>query len=72
MPSRDFPSGPVVKTLPLDAGGAGSIRAWGPKIPCTSRPKKQNVKQKQYCNKFNKDFLNGPYQKKKKSLKDAI
>ena len=27
--------------------------------------KKQNIKQKQYCNKFNKDFKNGPHQKKK-------
>ena len=28
-------------------------------------PKNQNLKHKQYCNKFNKDFLkNGPYQKK--------
>ena len=25
--------------------------------------------QKQYCNKFNKDFENRPYQKKKKILK---
>ena len=28
--------------------------------------KKQNIKQKQYCNKFNQDFKNGPHQKKKK------
>ena len=32
-------------------------------------PKNQNVKQKQYCNKFNKDFKNCPHQKKKKILK---
>ena len=25
----------------------------------------QNIKQKQYCNKFNKDFKNGPHQHKK-------
>ena len=24
---------------------------------------KQNIKQKQYCNRFNKDFRNGPHQK---------
>ena len=37
-------------------------------------PKKQNTKQKQYCNKFNKDFKNGPHQKKnlKKREKDLI
>ena len=23
---------------------------------------KRNIKQKQYCNKFNKDFKNGPHQ----------
>ena len=26
---------------------------------------KQTIKQKQYCNKFNKDFKNGPHQKNK-------
>ena len=28
----------------------------GAKIPCTLSPKNQNIKQKQYCNKFKKDF----------------
>ena len=28
----------------------------GAKIPCTLQLKKQNIKQKQYCNKFNKFF----------------
>ena len=36
------------------------------KIPHTSLAKKQNLKQKQCGNKFNKDVKNGPYQKKKK------
>ena len=33
--------------------------------------KNQNIKQKQYCNKFNKVFKNGPHQKHlfKKNLK---
>ena len=33
--------------------------------------KNQNIKQKQYCNKFKKDFKNGPHQKnlKKKNFK---
>ena len=60
----DFPGGPVVKTLPSNAGVAGSIPGRGAKIPHASRPKNQNTKQKQYCNKFNKDFKNGPHQKK--------
>ena len=38
---------------------AGSISGWGTKIPYGLRPKNQNTKQKQYCNKFSKDsFLN--------------
>ena len=66
--NRDFPGSPVVKTSPSNAGGAGSIPSQGAKIPHASGPKNQNIKQKQYCNKFNKDFKNGPYQKKKKRL----
>ena len=57
----DFAGGPVVKTLPSNAGGAGSIPGWGAKIPQASRPKKQNKKQKQDCSKFNKDFKNSPH-----------
>ena len=29
----DFAGGPVVKTLPSNAGGKGSIPDWGAKIP---------------------------------------
>ena len=60
---RDFPGGPVVKTLPSNAGGVGLIPGQGDKIPHGLQPKNQNIKQKQYCNKFNKDFENGPHQK---------
>ena len=60
----DFPGGPVVKTSPSNAGGASSIFWSGTKIPHALGPKKQkNINQKQYCNKFNKDFKNGPHQK---------
>ena len=52
----DFPGCPVFKTLPSYAGGVGSIPGWGQKIRLVSEPKNQNVKQKQYCKKFNKDF----------------
>ena len=48
----------MVKTLPSNAGGVGSIPGLGAKIPLASWPKTQNIKQKQYCNKFNKDFKN--------------
>ena len=46
----------MVNTLPSNAGGAGSIPGQGAKIPHALRPKNQNIKQKQYCNKFNKDL----------------
>ena len=54
----------MVKTSPSNAGGAGSIPGRGAKIPHALRPKNQNIKQMQCCNKFNKDFKNGPHQKK--------
>ena len=38
---RDFPGGPVVKTLAANAGGAGSIPGQGTKAPHASRPKKR-------------------------------
>ena len=43
---------------------------WGAKIPHASWPKNHNMKQKQYCNKFNKDFRNGPHQKTIKNKKE--
>ena len=48
-------------------GGVGR----GAKIPHASGPKNQNIKQKQYCNKFNKDFKNGPHEKKKRDRERA-
>ena len=43
--------------------GAGLIPGRGTKIPHTSWPKNPNKKQKQHCNKFHKDFKDGPHQK---------
>ena len=63
--SRDFPDYPVVKTLLSSAGDTDSIPGWGTKIPHASQPKNQNTEQKQYCNKFNKEFKTSPHQKKK-------
>ena len=63
----DFPGGPVVKTSPSNAVGVGLIP--GPEAQ-TSWPKKQNAKQKQYCNKFSKDFKNGSHPPKKKAMKE--
>ena len=61
---RDLPGGPVVKTLPFNSGGVGSIPGPGAKIPLASRPKQQKIKQKQYCNTFSKGFKSDPRQKK--------
>ena len=46
----------MVKTSPSNARGVGFIPGQGAKIPHSSWPKNQNIKQKQYCNKCNKDF----------------
>ena len=55
-----MPGSPAVKTLPSDAGGAGSIPGRVAKIPGVLN---QNIKP--YCNKFNKDLKNGAHQKQK-------
>ena len=41
---RDFPGGPVVKTLPSNAGGVGSIPGQGAKLPHASGTKKPKHK----------------------------
>ena len=62
----------MVKTLPSNSGCAGSISGWGAKIPHASWPKHQSIKQKQCCNKLNKDFQIGPHRKKKNLKKKGI
>ena len=52
---------PVVKTLPSNAEDEDSIPGQGANTPHASQKKNQNIKQKQYCNKFNKYFKNGPH-----------
>ena len=61
---EDFPGGLMVKTPCFQCRGAGWISGWEARIPQASWPKNQNLNQKHYCNKFNKDFKNDPYQKK--------
>ena len=57
MTSGDVGGGPVVKTSLSNAGDTGSIPGQRAKTPHASWPKNQNIKQKQYCSKFNKDFF---------------
>ena len=40
--------------LPMQS--AGSVPGQGTKTPNATQPKKQNMKQKHYCKKFNRDF----------------
>ena len=58
---KDLPGNPVIKILPSNAGGMGLLPGQEAKILYASQPKHQNIKQKQYCNKFN-----GLHQNKKK------
>ena len=53
---RDFSGGLVVESSPSSAGGVSSMPGQEARIPHASGPKKPNMKQKQHCNKFNKDF----------------
>ena len=49
----------MVKTSPSSAvvgWGVGSIPGQGAKTPHDLQPRNQNIKWKQYCNKFNKEF----------------
>ena len=69
MSNRDFPGGPMVETSPSNAGGAGSIPGWGTKIHMPRGQKPKNIKQKQYCNKFNKDFKKMIHIKKKTNVR---
>ena len=39
------------------------IQELGPHMPQAPPQNTQNIKQKQYCNKFNKQLKNGPNQK---------
>ena len=52
-----------------NAGGEGLTPGQRAKIPHAYQPKNQNIKQKQYCTKFNEEFLNGLHPKKKKQNK---
>lgn len=61
--SVDFPGSPVLKTSPFSSGAVGLI----PSRKLKSK-KKQNIKLKHCCNKFNQDFKNMVPIKKKKRL----
>ena len=74
MNLRDFPGGPVVKTLPSCASGEDLIPGWGVKILHALGSKTQNIKKKQeqYCNKFNKDIFFFFLRNEPKNFKDVL
>ena len=49
----------MVKTSPSSTGSVGLIPGQEAEIPCDLWSEYQNIKPKQYCNQFNKDFNNG-------------
>ena len=51
--------------LPSNAGSAGSIPDGGTKIARALQPRNQHIKQKQYCNKFSREFKKWSTSKKK-------
>lgn len=53
--SRDSPHSPGIRTSPSKAKGSGSIPGQEVSPMCHVAKKTKRVKQKQYCNKFNKD-----------------
>ena len=72
MDVRDFPGNPVVKTSPSNSRGMQVqflVRELEFQVPLGQKTKTQ--KQKQYCNKSNKDFKNGLHPKKEKKKKDG-
>ena len=51
-----LPCGPLVKTLPSNAGDKSSIPGWETRshVPWgQKKKKKKDIKQQDYCNKFN-------------------
>ena len=72
----------MFKILPTDAGVASlipgldrtEIQIQGAEIPPASGSKSQNIKQKQYWNKFNKDFFKkwSTSEKKKKKRQRCV
>ena len=60
----DFLGSPVVKTSSANAGDAGSIPGQG--VLRSHMPKNQNIKEKQYFNKFSKELQKLSTSKKRK------
>ena len=62
--AKGFPGGPVVKTFPASAGGAGSVPGWElkPHTPHSQKPETQN--RRNIVTNSTKTLKNGPHFKK--------
>ena len=56
---KEFPGGPVVKTLPSNAGGASLIPGQGTKIPYASWPGKPGMLQFMGLQRVGHDLVTG-------------
>lgn len=65
---RAFSGRPMVRILPSSARGMDLTPFWGTKDSHALWPKTPKCETEKYCNKLNKEFKNGPYQRK--SLKN--
>ena len=57
----------MVKTLPSNTGGKGSVPGQKTKISHASQPKDQNIKQSSILNEYNKDLKMVHIKKRKKN-----
>ena len=71
----NFPGGPVVRTLPSNAGVRVQSLIRELRFPCASARKQEHKQMKQYSNNFNEDCENGLHpknlQKRKKKKKQC-
>ena len=58
---RDFPGDPGVKASPFNSGVQVQSLFRELRSYMTHSQKNKQIKHKQYCNKFNKGFKNGPH-----------
>ena len=69
---QGLPSWSSVKTLTSNAGGVGLIPGWAAKIASASRPKNQNIKNRNHIvTNSIKDLKNSPLQNNLKKKKTA-
>ena len=65
---RDFSGRPMFRILPSSTRGVDLTSFQGTKVSHALWPKNPKHETEKYCNKRNKEFKNGPYQRK--SLKN--